>query len=228
MKALPKISNRLLGLVALEMALGMTLQPISARAGRDSGGGNGEKLKVFIVAQRALNSLRAHQDEFPEVRADDFKAALESTKISFTDSSLILGGIPVDAINTPADKTIVIQRAGWRKMRIQPAVQVSFIAHEVLSLMQVEKTDDYKLSSRLASYVAGEPEPIFKWSCAAISMERGNPNSYEDVIGEGESAGEAWQDLLESRTRIGILVKSLPYLHSPAIQVNMAEACVKN
>jgi hypothetical protein len=224
MKALPKISNSFLGLVAL----GMTLQPISAMAGRDSGGGSGEKLKVFIVAQRALKSLRAHQNEFPEVRADNFKAAIESTKISFTDAPLSLEGQPVDAINTPQDKTIVIQRAGWRKMRIQPAEQVSFIAHEVLSLMLVEKTDDYRVSSRLASYVVSEPEPVFKWSCAAISMERGDPNSYEDVIGEGESAGEAWQDLLESRTRIGILVKALPVIHSPAIQVNMAEACVKN
>ncbi|MFL5812053.1 MAG: hypothetical protein ACJ763_00630 [Bdellovibrionia bacterium] len=224
MKALLKVSNSLLALVTL----GMVLQPIAALAARDSGGGNGEKLKVFIVAQRALNSLRAHQDEFPEVRADDFKAALESTKISFTDASLILGGQAVDAINTPQDKTIMIQRAGWRKMRVQPTVQVSFIAHEILSLMQVEKTDDYRVSSKLASFVVSEPEPVFKWSCAAISMERGNPNSYEDVIGEGESAAEAWQDLLDSRRIYGILVKSLPVAHSPAIQVNMADACVKN
>lgn len=207
---------------------------LSNRIGNEGGGGgSSEKIKVFIVAQRAYKVIQANQRQFPEVQALQFRQTLEAAALIFTDEQLLLEGKPVDAINNPDDGTIMINRTAWSKMRLQASVQVSFIAHEILSLMRIEKTDKYNVSSRIAAYVSADTEPIFKWSCQSIKTDF--YWSSTSVVGEGNTAAEAWTDLVKAAEQVSCtaprcaLVKYVDQekrTHSPV--ANMPESCVKN
>jgi hypothetical protein len=115
-----------------------------------SGGGNFQDLKLNITAQKVLASLRQYSEQFPEVKTKDLEATLRQAKLTLADEPLILDGKQVDAKNFPATGEIRVNKQSWEKMQSNPDLLIAFLSHEIFSLMRLESTGHYYLSSRLA------------------------------------------------------------------------------
>lgn len=116
----------------------------------DGGGGDEVGIAFQAEAARAILRLRAH------VSLNDFrklKNTVDTVSYIVIDQNLsVLSGFGQlqnsVAVNVPEENTIYIQRGRWNAIKESNERQ-ALVAHELLSLIGLEKTGDYRISSKL-------------------------------------------------------------------------------
>jgi hypothetical protein len=184
------------------MSLSVLLLILSASQafanGQDRGGGETEKLKFTIIANKVISIVRENSLRFPEVDLRKLGAAVGNTKIRITPEDLTLAGESVVAINEPQRGVIHVNRFKWRGLSGNPTMQVTIVAHEYFGILGLDDSNG-QISSRLAALVGESRTAFFRWSCSAVAISEGYHGSGRrlHVLGEGDTAGEAWKELLE-------------------------------
>lgn len=100
------------------------------------------RLSLKILKERDLSGVR-------EFDIDKFAGVIESTEIH-SDSTLVLNGHEVDAINYPSQKLIMINRSRWSQIRGENGTVARFnlVLHEYLGIMRADDST-YAISAEL-------------------------------------------------------------------------------
>jgi hypothetical protein len=140
--------------------MGMMLFGIGAFAtgafasGRDVGNGGDSYSLQFVKIGHDLESWIASKKgatDFPaELDEKSFVNTVNTTRVESTDEALSLNGIPKDAINYPAEKRIVFNRAAWDKLKTYQQ-RASLVMHEYLGIMGLDDSS-YRISSYFLSF----------------------------------------------------------------------------
>ncbi len=116
--------------------------------GIDRGNPGDEYAAAFINIGYDLAENLA-KDPIPGVEARALFAAVRATSLH-SEASLKLRGYEVDAINYPHSEAprIVVSRAGWDRMGLEPHRRVFLVLHEYLAIMGIDDSK-YQVSSLL-------------------------------------------------------------------------------
>lgn len=122
--------------------------------GVNGGGGDEVGLKFQSVIQTALQNLKSWNNSFFTEHEKQIEMTIERMKIIVVDDTLdvkLKGLIQASvAVNFPEFNLIIVNRVRWKN--IQEAALLEGIAlHEVLSLMEIEMTGFYPISSKYVS-----------------------------------------------------------------------------
>jgi hypothetical protein len=171
-------------------AVALIWAPLISLAGTEGGGGGDyEKLKFRIVANKVLTLVQKNISQFPEVSFVKLRDAVGNTKIEFVNAMPTASDGKHDNVNNPEKMLIEMQRHKWRAAFGKPSVQASMVLHELLGIMKVND-QNFKISSRIAALLTEQPKAFFRFSCAAW-------NCGEWYIGEGDTRGEAWSEVID-------------------------------
>jgi len=115
-----------------------------AIGGESSGGGGNASTGEFqMIAIWALNTLSQRGEININQRTVDVSAMsrlVTQTKIQSTDEKLVLNGMPVSAINYPAEKRIIFNEDTWKSLDQQAKMQLCL--HEYWGLAFADHQDD--------------------------------------------------------------------------------------
>lgn len=129
-----------------------------AKGGNSGGGGLFIELDISTV----ISLLKENCDQFESFKKHNISCTVFRNKIdevgplgaglSIEEGSLVLGsGKTVDAINYVLSAQIEIGKHGWEAAGSDIPLKMGLVAHEILSLMEVEKTGDYTVSRDLVN-----------------------------------------------------------------------------
>lgn len=147
-KQITKNLNRLIVSAGLLVSL-IFATPFASMAGgggMDSSGGDGFALEFVQIAHELLTQLSSDTTSSSQkVNLEQLSKAIETTRVESVDENLILDGVLKDAINSPSQKLITINRKSWEAMQ-NPRSKVALVLHEYLGIMGTDDTK-YQLSS---------------------------------------------------------------------------------
>ncbi|MGE3975361.1 MAG: hypothetical protein AB7F59_12625 [Bdellovibrionales bacterium] len=195
-----------------KMILMILMMPVFTLAsGQEKGGGETEKLKFAIVANKVLFLIKTHRATFPEVDLLKLTEAVKSTTIKIVSQELFVGNEQVTATNNPVKKIIEVNRFKWRGLNGQPTLQATLVAHEYFGILKLTDSNG-QISNRIAALVGTGTGAFFRWSCSASVagslvdrlLDRNGNHWYEVdgnsyiAHGEGDTSGEAWSELVDT------------------------------
>jgi ankyrin repeat protein len=162
------------------VAVGLFITGITAahaRGGTDVGGGGDPlALEFKATASVALKNLQALKGQpFTAVNFAELENKIDNAQVIVTDQALdvVKDGFVQDsaAENQPKQNLIIINRSSYQKTG-SAIVQQSLALHEFLSLMQVESTANYPVSSAflIANTGGTQANAAQKISAAASSL----------------------------------------------------------
>ena len=130
------------------------------RLGTNSGGGGDEVgLDFQRTLQSALEGLRNHSSKtFSSLEKQGIAAVVDQAKIIVLDEDLeaSIKGYTQNsvAVNLPEMKTILVNRQRWNNV-LDSKIKEGIALHEVLSLMKLESTGNYAISSKYVTAKGG-------------------------------------------------------------------------
>jgi hypothetical protein len=148
-------------LAVISMILALVSSPAlwAAQGGDHSGGGNTAAAEFYQLGQATLKSLnQTHpivEAGAVRVQISDLVGALESSTVEFSNETLSLNNVAVQAINTPSQKRIVVSQKAWAGL--SPSQKRQLIVHELLGLLGIDDTH-YKTSASICGLFSGSIE----------------------------------------------------------------------
>lgn len=130
----------------------MTEQQGSRMGTKDGGGGDALAFEFQSAAQQALRNLQGIvPNTFTDVSQRNIGFTIENAKIIFVDQSL---DVEINALiqssvafNSPKTQTILVNRHRWNLLN--ESLKETIALHEFLSLVRLESTGSYSISSQL-------------------------------------------------------------------------------
>ncbi|MEK6774323.1 MAG: hypothetical protein AABY64_10305 [Bdellovibrionota bacterium] len=184
---------------------------ISAFAGpSDSGGGAFVKAKFMSKAQTIAKQLRIPGKNIHDINLTKLDILLEGIDLSVTLKPLNdKNGEPVDALNFPKQKKLVLYGPSWDKILSNDEVVYITVYHELISLLGFD--DEH---NKLSSKVQFSPPT---WSCFAYCghqyFQKGYYVKFEDVLSEGSSAATTYSELYKNCLKSKIKIVELDVDH---------------
>lgn len=156
-------------LVALAM-IGLP-QYASANAKVVGNGGDEYSVEFTQLAHELTDWLAANRKLLPKsFSMQAYRTALKTTQVESTDEPLSLNGATKDALNFPAQKRILFNRAAWNRILSLPRKK-ALVFHEYLGILGID--DSRYQISRLVIKSEGLDDSshfgIKEWSCEGLS-----------------------------------------------------------
>ena len=146
--------------IVVVLSLGVPTETY-ARGGISSGGGDAFAAEFVHLGGEILNMLkRAPMAGVPEKA---FQLAVQNTQI-FSQEVVSLNGRQLDAVNTPAERRVVISRTRWSQLRDSPRNKLVLVAHEYFSIMGLADRN-YAISNAIFSRPG---IPVVSYVCDAF------------------------------------------------------------
>ncbi len=192
----------------------------SQQRGADGTRGGGSRCaqtigEVYRLLEETLTL--AGPEAFPEFKLAELKRAFENASIKLA-LSTTAGGIETDASNDPMAQPQLIELNSQRWCRFDEENKAMVLFHELLSLMGLEDTFNYKISERLVILGGAKERSKNKWLCEVnhywtywLKDRFGHTRigyildgrSFIPNSATGRNAKEAWDKLPKSSRQIG-------------------------
>lgn len=148
-------------------------------------GGNVDGLDFSKISTEVLKDISSQPSIFPEVNKDTLACVLYTTKIIVSVDPLFIDyhGVrqQVVAVNYTGPNRIIIHRSSWLDLSENQKKSIAF--HELLGVMGLESTGDYKISSR---YFA--PNQVSLYQCVAWLV----PSNFYQQFSMSETTKGTW------------------------------------
>ena len=134
------------------------------RWGQDRGGGDEIGLEFQKIAHATLADLKTHQPFlYEQLKNKNLESVIENLYVVTVDTPLkILVGTSYQdsvAVNDPKESLILVQRARWENVKDE-RIKAGIVLHEILSLVGIEETGFYPISSRYVTALGAPSDSI--------------------------------------------------------------------
>jgi len=193
----------------------LTSKQLSVMGTKDGGGGDTMAFEFQGLAKEALGHLQQVSPEtYAELVKRDLATTIENAKIIFVDAALnveindlIQSSI---AFNSPKTQTILVNRQKWNGL-FNNYLRQTIALHEFLSLIGVESTGSYPVSSKLWSYLSVKNPSRQKDEGSIPSVTYVCATSTNNMTGIGVryqiSLAENLSQVIYSQTTVGNVAK---------------------
>ncbi|MGE0614107.1 MAG: hypothetical protein AB7P04_00580 [Bacteriovoracia bacterium] len=166
-----------------------------------SGGGDTCALEFIETARTLRRELGVKYPEaLQKIDLNLFQQMIDAVSVECVERTLVLNGVVKEAINTPAEKKILVSRQAWVSIQ-NPRKKVALVLHEYLGIMGVED-GKYQVSS----WFLGGGEVRYVTDGSSFLAEPGS------MLADYDQAAAALSALSLSKQRDSVKAKAVEIL----------------